>query len=48
MLYANAGGKKKAFAYKIYSHFTQHIESKTSAYTIGTCFRFYMQMPLDI
>ena len=25
-----------------------HIESKTSAYTIGTCFRFYMQMPLDI
>ena len=25
-----------------------HIESKTSAYTIGTCFRFYMQMPRHI
>ena len=42
-----------AFAYKIYSlklyhllNFTLH--SKANAYSIGTCFRFYMQMPLDI
>ena len=37
--------KSKASAY-MSRHL--HIESKTSAYTIGTCFRFYMQMPLDI
>ena len=37
--------KSKASAY-MSRHL--HIKSKTSAYTIGTCFRFYMQMPLDI
>ena len=37
--------KSKASAYRS-RHL--HIESKKSAYTIGTCFRFYMQMRLDI
>ena len=37
--------KSKASAY-MSRHL--HIKSKTSAYTIGTCFRFHMQMPLDI
>jgi hypothetical protein len=36
--------KSKASAY-MSRHL--HIESKTSAYTIGTCFRFYMQMRVE-
>ena len=36
--------KSKAFAY-MSRHL--HIKSKTSAYTIGTCFRFYMQMRVE-
>jgi hypothetical protein len=37
--------KSKASAY-MSRHL--HIKSKTSAYTIGTCFKLYMQLPLDI